>query len=95
MHKPDTISKRDFLTHHWGSCFWIWLPQLLATAIAAFLFHRLSDCARCFGFITNPQFLNFKKNSAVDGSLMFVTAELYVCMIAAAIVIFISNCRFL
>jgi hypothetical protein len=64
--------------------------------IAGFLFHRLGDCSHCvFGLISDPTILNFKINSTHDGSVMYVTAEFYVCMVSAAVVIFLSNWRFL
>jgi hypothetical protein len=86
----------EFLTKHWKGCLWIWWPQAVAVIMSAFLFHRLGDCSDCiFGLISDASILNFKTKSAQDGSVMYVTAEFYVCMISAALVIFLSNWRFL
>ena len=89
------MRKRDFFRQNWGQCLLIWLPQVIATLIAAFLFHRLTDCVNCLFGIRNPSWANFKINSAQDGSVMYVTAELYVSMFAVLMVIIFSNFHFL
>jgi hypothetical protein len=90
------MNLEEFIAKHWRGCLWIWWPQAVAAVMAGFLFHRLGSCTHCFfGLISDESFLNFKNNSKHDGSVMYVTAEFYVCMASAALVIFLSNWRFL
>jgi hypothetical protein len=90
------MSLSDFLGKHWRRCLGIWWPQVAAAVAAVFLLHRLTNCSHCLlGVITDPRAANFCNNSEQDGSLMYVTSELYVALIVAAGVIFISNLMFL